>query len=150
MQVAEEIKQINVSLRVGLITEGPSITITNSPPLHYAPQHTPSPAPPPFSRPSASFPSSWRHKSCVEIRRKAKRNFSRGSIHHSPSSLRCLFSPPPTPPPHPDTCAGAARRQLSDAHLWTAEEAENHQAGKQGTEATEGCDAHYSCAGFTT
>lgn len=42
MQAAEEIKQINVSLRVGLITEGPSITITNSPPTH------PSAAPPPL------------------------------------------------------------------------------------------------------
>lgn len=56
MQVTEEIKQINVWQHVGLITEGPSITITNGPS--------------PFFRRAASFqalaPPTW-HKSCPEI-----------------------------------------------------------------------------------
>lgn len=104
MQVAEEIKQINVSLPVGLITEGPSITITNSSPHHLPP---PSPAPPTSFRPSACFPRSWRHKSCLEIRRRAKRNSSGGSIHHGPSSLLLFILPTPTPTHHPDLGARA-------------------------------------------
>lgn len=48
VQVAEEIKQINVRVRVGLITEGPSITITNSPPTTLPETHPLQPRPPPL------------------------------------------------------------------------------------------------------
>lgn len=39
MQVADQIKQIHVSRRIGLIAEGPSITITNTTPPPLDPQH---------------------------------------------------------------------------------------------------------------